>query len=135
MWSNFGDYGYEVIDTKLKKPKIYSYYTTWYVHLHVRGIQGALPLDLPLILKDMKKEYIDVSQVYDFFNTHRKRHEIFVEDDVDHSTPENVVCDCQICHWQEECKSICIDNDHLNQIGGLTKVHLKTLYQNNSFKR
>ena len=134
MQSNFGDYGYEVIDTKnSKKPKSTHIIQLGMYTYMLEGIQGTLPSRFTIVLKDMKKEYIDVSQVYDFFNTHRKRYEIFVEDDVDHSKPEKCT-HCQICHWQEECKSIWIEDDHLNQIGGLTKVHLKTLYQNDILK-
>ena len=36
---------------------------------------------------------------------------------------------CQICKWQEECEKIWIDKDSLNQVGGLTKVHLKKLLE------
>ena len=134
MQSNFGDYGYEVVDTKnSKKPKSTHIIQLGMYTYMLEGIQGKLPSRFTIVLKDMKKEYIDVSQVYDFFNTHRKRYEIFVEDDVDHSKPEKCT-HCQICHWQEECKSIWIEDDHLNQIGGLTKVHLKTLYQNDILK-
>ena len=132
--SNFGDYGYEVIDTKnSKKPKSTHIIQLGMYTYMLEGIQGTLPSRFTIVLKDMKKEYIDVNQVYDFFNTHRKRYELFIEDDVDQSKPEKC-SHCQICHWQEECKSIWIENDHLNQIGGLTKVHLKTLYQNDISK-
>ena len=132
--SNFGDYGYEVIDTKnSKRPKSTHIIQLGMYTYMLEGIQGTLPPKFTIVLKDMKKEFIDVSHIYDFFNAHRKKYENYVEDDINKSQPEKC-SHCQICHWQDECKTVWIKNDHLNQVGGMTKVYLKTLNQNNILK-
>ena len=72
----------------------------------------------------MISEDVQVNQVNEFFKTHRENYEEFVNGEIDNTKPEKCSF-CQICKWQEECEKIWIDKDSLNQVGGLTKVHLK----------
>ena len=52
----------------------------------------------------------------------------FVGNGVNKQRPEKCSF-CSTCEWQEECEKIWIKEDNLNQVGGLTKVHLKKLLE------
>ena len=127
--SKFGDYSYEVIDTKnSKKPKTDHIIQLGMYTYMLEETQGVLPKRFTIVLKDMIEENVQVNQVNEFFKTHRENYEKFVSNGIDKTKPEK--CEfCQICSWQEECEKIWIKEDNLNQVGGLTKVHLKKLLQ------
>jgi len=127
--SKFGDYSYEVIDTKnSNKPKPDHIIQLGMYTYMLEGTQGVLPKRFTIVLKDMISEDVQVNQVNEFFKTHRENYEEFVNGEIDNTKPEKCSF-CQICKWQEECEKIWIDKDSLNQVGGLTKVHLKKLLE------
>ena len=127
--SKFGDYSYEVIDTKnSNKPKPDHIIQLGMYTYMLEGTQGVLPKKFTIVLKDMISEDVQVNQVNEFFKTHRENYEEFVNGEIDKTKPENCSF-CQICKWQEECEKIWINKDSLNQVGGLTKVHLKKLLE------
>ena len=127
--SKFGDYSYEVIDTKnSNKPKPDHIIQLGMYTYMLEETQGVLPKRFTIVLKDMVREDVQVNQVNEFFKTHRINYEKFVKNGIDKITPEK--CNfCQICSWKEECEKLWIKEDNLNQIGGLTKVHLKKLLE------
>jgi MinD superfamily P-loop ATPase len=49
----------------------------------------------------MISEDVQVNQVNEFFKTHRKNYEEFVNSEIDKIEPEKCSF-CQICKWQEE---------------------------------
>ena len=125
--SKFGDYSYEVIDTKnSNKPKPDHIIQLGMYTYMLEETQGVLPKRFTIVLKDMIEENVQVNQVNEFFKTHRENYEKFVSNGIDKIKPEKCSF-CQICSWQEECEKIWIKEDNLNQVGGLTKVHLKKL--------
>ena len=127
--SKFGDYSYEVIDTKnSNKPKPDHIIQLGMYTYMLEKTQGVLPKRFTIVLKDMIEENVQVNQVNEFFKTHRANYEKFVSNGIDKTKPEKCSF-CQICSWQEECEKIWIKEDNLNQVGGLTKVHLKKLLQ------
>jgi len=127
--SNFGDYSYEVIDTKnSNRPKPDHIIQLGMYTYMLEGTQGVLPKRFTIVLKEMIEENIQVNQVNEFFKTHRKNYEKFVLNEIDKTKPEKCSF-CQICPWLEECTKIWKNEDNLNQIGGLSKVHLKKLLE------
>ena len=127
--SKFGDYSYEVIDTKnSNKPKPDHIIQLGMYTYMLEQTQGVLPKRFTIVLKDMIEEDVQVNQVNEFFKTHRENYEKFVSNGIDKTKPEKCSF-CQICSWKEECEKLWIKEDNLNQIGGLTKVHLKKLLE------
>ena len=127
--SKFGDYSYEVIDTKYSnKPKPDHIIQLGMYTYMLENTQGILPKRFTIVLKDMLREDVQVNQVNEFFKIHRKNYEKFVGNGVNKQRPEKCSF-CSTCEWQEECEKIWVKEDNLNQIGGLTKVHLKKLLE------
>ncbi len=127
--SNFGNFSYEVIDTKYSnKPKpdhIIQLGTYTYM---LENTQGVIPKTFAIILKNMSRENVQVKQVSEFFKIHRENYEKFINDEVDKHKPEKCSF-CNVCEWKEECEKIWLKEDNLNQVGGLNKVHLKKLLE------
>ena len=125
--SNFGDYSYEITDTKhTKKPKPDHIIQLGMYTYMLEAAQGVSPEKFTIVLKEMVHEDVRVNQVNDFFKIHRKNYEEFVLKDVNESKPEKCSF-CQVCKWGDVCEKIWIMEDNLNQIGGFKKTHYKKL--------
>ena len=131
--SNFGDYSYEVIDTKntlgVKTDHIIQ--VGMYSYL-LEKAQGVLPKSFYILLKDSKKEEIKLSQVGDFFKESKIQYEDFIKKDLDNAKPEKCSF-CSICDWQDECEKIWINKRHLNQVGGNNKNYIKKFNKNDIY--
>ena len=127
--SKFGDYSYEIIDTKYSnKPKPDHIIQLGMYTYMLENTQGALPKHFTIVLKNMIHESVQVNQVNEFFKIHRENYENFVIKNLDKQKPEK--CNfCNVCEWSDECEKIWIKQDNLNQIGGLNKIHLKKLLE------
>ena len=78
--SKFGDYSYEVIDTKnSNKPKPDHIIQLGMYTYMLEETQGVLPKRFTIVLKDMVREDVQVNQVNEFFKTHRINYEKFVK--------------------------------------------------------
>ena len=107
--SKFGDYSYEVIDTKnSNKPKPDHIIQLGMYTYMLEQTQGVLPKRFTIVLKDMIEENVQVNQVNEFFKTHRENYEKFVSNGIDKTKPEKCSF-CQICSWKEECEKIWIE--------------------------
>jgi predicted RecB family nuclease len=129
--SNLGEYSYEVIDTKntsgVKTDHIIQ--VGMYSYL-LEKIQGLTPQSFFILLKDLKKEEIKVSQVNEFFLENKIQYEHFIKNDLNKTKPEK--CDhCKICDWQEVCENDWKTKRHLNQVGGNNKNYIKKFNKNN----
>ena len=90
--------------------------------------QEVLPQKFTIVLKDFVSKEVQVKQVNEYFRTHQLNYEEFLKKDVEKIKPEKCSF-CQICKWKDECDKIWIKEENLNQVGGLSKVHLKKLNQ------
>ena len=123
--SNFGDYFYEVIDTKNSK-KIrgdHIYQVGIYSDL-LKKSQGTPSENLYILLKDGKKEKVKLNEIYDVFNSHKEKYEQFLKNEVDKTKPEKCSF-CTFCSWSEECLNEWKEKRHLNQVGGINKINIK----------
>ena len=127
--SKFGDYSYEVIDTKhTTKPKPDHIIQLGMYTYMLEETQGVLPQKFNIVLKDFITEEVQVNQVNEYFKTHQLNYEEFLKQEVEKVKPEKCSF-CQNCKWKEECDKIWTKEENLNQLGGLSKVHLKKLNQ------
>ena len=125
--SKFGDYSYEVIDTKnTSRVKVdHVIQVGMYTYL-LEQIQEVLPKNFYIVLKTLEKERVPVSQVYEFFKYNKSKYEHFIKEDLEKTEPEKCQF-CNVCPWIEECENIWIKNRHLNQVGGNNKNNIKKL--------
>ena len=102
--SKFGDYSYEVIDTKnSNKPKPDHIIQLGMYTYMLEETQGVLPKRFTIVLKDMVREDVQVNQVNEFFKTHLINYEKYVLSGIDKAKPEKCSF-CQNCSWKEECE-------------------------------
>ena len=123
--SSFGDYFYEVIDTKNSK-KIrgdHIYQVGVYSDL-LKKSQGIPSENLYILLKDGKKEKVKLNEIDDVFNSHKEKYEQFLKNGVDKTKPEKCSF-CTFCDWSDECEKEWKEKRHLNQVGGINKINIK----------
>ena len=126
--SNFGDYSYEVIDTKnTANIKVDHVIQVGMYTFLLEKIQGVLPEKFYILLKDLRKEEVKLNQVNEFFKYNKSKYEYFVQNEIDKSKPEKCSF-CNICDWYEECEKIWIKQRHLNQVGGNNKSYIKKFH-------
>ena len=125
--SKFGDYSYEVLDTKnTSKPKTDHIIQIGMYTFLLESIQDVLPKIFTIVLKDMKKEVVQLNQVYEFFKVNKEKYEHFVLNKVNKSIPQK--CEfCPVCPWLDTCEKIWKDKDDLNQVYGMNKNYSKKL--------
>ena len=129
--SKFGNYAYEVIDTKntsiVKTDHILQ--VSMYSYL-LEKIQGFAPKSFFILLKDLKKEEIKLSQVYEYFKENKIQYEYFIQNDL--NKVKSIKCDfCPICPWQDVCEKGWKEKRHLNQVGGNNKNYIKKFNKHN----
>ena len=125
--SNFGDYSYEVYDTKnTKKAKTEHVIQVGVYCIMLEKIQGVKPDEFHIVLKDFKIETIKLNNVYNYILFNKDRYQNFLKNDLDNTQPEKC-SHCNICDWIEVCEKNWLEKDHLNQIVNINKVQIKKL--------
>ncbi len=125
--SNFGDWSYEIIDTKntSKVKKDHIYQISLYSFL-LKEAQGILPKNFYILLKDKKKEIVRIGEVYDIFLEQKLSFENFVKNDLNRKKLEKLSY-CSFRDLQEFCEKEWINKKHLNQVLGNNKNNIKRL--------
>ena len=128
--SNFGDYFYEVIDTKnSKKIKGDHIYQTGVYYDLLKKSQGIPSENLYILLKDGTKQKIKLNEIYDVFNSHKEKYEQFLKSEVDKTKPEKCSF-CTMCDWEEVCSKEWKEKRHINQTGGINRGNQKKRFIN-----
>ena len=123
--SKFGKYGYEVIDTKnSSKTKPDHIIQIGMYTYQLENLQRILPEKMHIVLKDKKKESFKINEVYEFFKSTKATYEKFLSNGLKKAYPDKCSF-CEICDWQDVCKDKWVKDDHLNQVAGLNKIHIK----------
>ena len=119
--STLGNYSYEVSDTKntSKVKSDHIFQVVIYDNL-LEKIQGVKSKNFHIILKEMKKETVELENVSEFVLIQKKKYEYFVENEIDTAKPEKCSY-CKTCPWQETCESIWKEKDSLDLIWDLRK--------------
>ena len=123
--SQLGDYGYEITDTKnsTKVRGDHIYQLGIYLEL-LKEVQGTLPKNFYILLKDKVKQTIKVNEIYDTFLIHKKSYEQFLSEGIKKTFPEKCSY-CNFCDWSEQCSKEWIEKRHVNQVLGNNKKDCK----------
>jgi predicted RecB family nuclease len=123
----FGEYGYEVVDTKLSRHAKASHIIQLCVYNDLlASAQGAKPRLTHLVLGDGRGEVFQVSEFVYFYRSAKHRFEQFVIGEVQGTAPEPC-SKCQTCHWRNRCESHWLEIDHLSQVAGITRNQISKL--------
>ena len=127
--SNFGDYSYEVLDTKLSRSakSKFAVQLAFYSDL-VAYAQGVEPHAMHLALGDGSRQSFRVANYSRYFHRLRDRFLEFAGHVDAHTYPEQC-SHCDFCHWRELCAARWQSDDHLNQVAGIKRVQITRLVE------
>ena len=130
--SKLGNYSYEVIDTKISaQPKPDHIMQLANYSDMLSKIQGCMPEQMHIILRDNKKISINTKESMDYYFINKKNFEIFLDGNYLENTKPEKCNYCQFCDYQEVCKKKWKDEDSLYQIAGIHKSDIKKIQNQN----
>lgn len=125
--SLFGDYHYEVIDTKLSRSAKAGHLVQlcFYSKL-LASAQGREPQSISLVLGNGKEECFHFGSYSRYFEQALARFLAFAQSTSQETRPERVL-HCSRCVWRDHCASQWLADDHLNQVAGITRSQIERL--------
>lgn len=127
--SNFGNYSYEVLDTKLSKTEKAKFVLQLACYAWMlERVQGIAPKKIYVVLGNKQSISYHVSDFYHYFLEAKDRFLAFVETKKD--TYPNPCSKCDLCHWKAKCEDQWIQDDHLSQVANIKKIQIKRLNEN-----
>lgn len=125
--SVFGDYSYEVVDTKLSKHAEPKYIIQLCVYSELlEKLQGEGPSTMHLVLGDGRQESFTVNEFRHYYQHARRRFESYVNAMPGESYPEPCQA-CELCPWLDACTSVWEKDDHLGFVANIQKTHIQKL--------
>lgn len=124
--SRLGDWSYEVVDTKLaRSPKAtFTVQLALYSDL-LADAQGVAPETMHLVLGDGLEATLRVAEYAQYVAQVRERFLAFVAERPP-TYPERCAA-CSTCPWRDLCDARWKDEDHLNQVAGITRSQIGRL--------
>lgn len=124
--SHFGDWSYEVADTKLahrSKPK-FMIQLAHYSEL-LSDVQNVMPESMQLVLGNYSEQRFRVGDYLHYYRRLRTRFDDFL---VHRPITAPEKCDyCGMCDWRERCADEWESGDHLNRVANISKVQIRRL--------
>jgi len=126
--TKFGDYGYEVLDTKLASlPKSKFIVQICFYSDLLSEAQGAQPGMMHLVLGDGTERSYRVADFSRYYRFVKERFLHHVNNRSNQTYPES--CEqCALCHWRDLCQARWVEDDHLNQVANTTRVQIRKLH-------
>jgi uncharacterized protein len=133
--SDLGAFSYEAVDTKLALSSRSKFITqlSFYSHLLAKA-QGVYPEHMAVVLGSNKTTTYRCAEYRHYFDMALSRFLARVTiDKAANVTAAEVEtypdpCDkCSQCHWSELCDKRRVDDDHLSQVAGITRVQVRKL--------
>lgn len=116
--SHFGDYAYEIVDTKLARAvKPAAVHQLSLYNRMLAAIQGHMPAYAYLVLGDGKTEAIELTRYAALHRYVAARLERLVGEPAVVTYPEPVA-HCPVCDFAAECRSTLVRDDHLSLVAG-----------------
>ena len=131
--TNFGNFGYEVYDSKLSSFEKTDHiiqlniYNEWLEKL--QGANEKAPDYMWLVLgnKENAKKY-KVSDYQIYFKKNKENYIKFLNSNKKQTYPERCQF-CNLCDWIDSCEKKWSDDDHLNQIKLIRRDQIRKIYQ------
>lgn len=125
--SALGAWRYEAVDTKLARSAKAKFLIQlcFYSDL-LAQIQGAEPRLMHLLLGDQTEHSYRLADYSRYYAQVREHFLAFTARHLNATYPERVEY-CQFCPWRDLCDERWKDDDHLNQVAGITRVQIKRL--------
>jgi predicted RecB family nuclease len=125
--SNFGNYSYEVLDTKLARTtKAKFIIQLGFYSALVAKVQGVGPLAMHVILGNQTQDSFRCADYAKYLNLLTQRFLERVSADSVETYPDP--CEkCDQCKWSGLCDERRLSDDHLSQVANITKIQVKKL--------
>lgn len=125
--SRFGDYVYEVLDTKLSKSPKPSHVLQLCFYSWLLGeIQGSEPGYMYVVLGDGETQAFRYADYSRYFHRLRRRAVATIQGGIPGTYPHP--CEhCPQCHWNDRCEAQRIADDHLWQVANITRQQIVRL--------
>lgn len=120
--SALGDFGYEVVDTKLARSTKGKFIVqlAFYSDL-LATAQGAVPLTMHVVLGDGSEKSFRVADYARYYALQKARFLQRVARGVAGvATYPDPCARCELCRWRELCEARRLQDDHLCQVAGIT---------------
>lgn len=125
--TDLGDFGYEVIDTKLARTASPKHVLQLALYSRMIGkAQGTLPHEMHLVLGDGKEVSFRRAEFEHFLKAAEDRYLAFIEQGAEGSRPEPCSA-CSLCGWREVCDAQWLAEDHLHQVAGIQTSQIAKL--------
>ena len=124
--SKFGEHSYEVLDTKLARSAKAKFAVQLAFYSDLLAVaQGVEPQMMHLALGDGTEQSFRVASYARYFRQARERFLAFARQPAD-TYPEECA-HCMFCAWRELCEARWKDDDHLNQVAGISRPQIARL--------
>jgi predicted RecB family nuclease len=124
--SKFGGHSYEVLDTKLARSAKAKFAVQLAFYSDLLAVaQGVEPQMMHLGLGDGTERSFRVANYARYFRQTRERFLAFARQPAD--TYPEVCAHCIFCAWRELCEGRWKDDDHLNQVAGISRPQIERL--------
>ena len=118
--SDFGDYAYDIADTKLARAATPKHVLQLGVYADlVGGLQGRLQPFLRVVIGDGAETAVLSTDVMDYCAMARARFEAFVQDRP--TTSSEPCAHCDVCRWRDRCKQEWETSEHLVLVAGISR--------------
>ncbi|HWT35638.1 MAG TPA: TM0106 family RecB-like putative nuclease, partial [Paraburkholderia sp.] len=127
--SALGDYSYETVDTKLALSSRSKFLVqlAFYSHLLARA-QGSYPEHMRVVLGSNTEATYRCADYRYYFDTALARFLSRVTEDAAATGTYPDPCDkCSQCHWSDLCDARRVQDDHLSQVAGISRVQIRKL--------
>jgi predicted RecB family nuclease len=137
--SALGDFSYEVVDTKLARNAKASFVVqlAFYSGLLAK-LQGVAPRMMHVMLGEQSEKSYACAQFSRYVNNISQRFLSHIQAMQPHIQPGMGMaglgtypdpCDrCSLCKWSGRCEQRRLDDDHLSQVAGITRIQIKKLH-------
>lgn len=125
--SAFGDWSYEVIDTKLARTARAKFLVQLaYYSALLTVAQGVAPRAMHVVLGDRRELTYRCADYVRYFETVRQRFLERVQGGPVDTYPDP--CDkCAQCAWEDLCDARRLEDDHLSQVANISRVQIRKL--------